>query len=155
MQKLNLPDFAFSLKKVYGQEKILDIIRKKYVVLTPEEWVRQNVIHYFKEYLGVPVTLMAVEKSFKIGNVSKRFDIAVYDPNGSPVMLTECKSPDVSISQKVFDQAARYNMRLHVHYLFITNGLSHYGGIVDYKNQAFNYIKELPLYSDMIEKREL
>ena len=153
MRRLNLPEPEVSVIAEQGEYKILDIIRKKYVALTPEEWVRQHVIHYFKSTLEVPPTLMAVEKSFRIGQMTKRFDVAVYNNEGTPLLLTECKSPDVSVSQKVFDQALRYNMHLHVDYLFVTNGLEHYGGKIDYRNQTFRFIKKLPKYQDMIENR--
>ncbi|MCF8308372.1 MAG: type I restriction enzyme HsdR N-terminal domain-containing protein [Bacteroidales bacterium] len=151
MQRLNLPEFEANIIKEKGQEKIMDIVRKKYVALTPEEWVRQHVIHYFGNYLNVPYTLMAVEKAFTIGNVSKRFDIAVYTSKKKPVLLSECKSPDVPISQKVFDQAAVYNMKLHVDYLFVTNGLTHFGGKIDYQNQRFKFLNALPDYNEMID----
>ena len=150
MQRLNLPEFEANIIKEDGQEKIMDIVRKKYVALTPEEWVRQHVIHYFRNYLDVPYTLMAVEKAFTIGNVSKRFDIAVYTNKKKPVLLSECKSPDVPIKQKVFDQAAIYNMKLHVDYLFVTNGLTHFGGKIDYQNRRFHFLKALPDYYEMI-----
>ncbi|MCF8230824.1 MAG: type I restriction enzyme HsdR N-terminal domain-containing protein [Bacteroidales bacterium] len=151
MQRLNLPDFEANIIKENGQEKILDRVRRKYVTLTPEEWVRQHVIHYFANFLGVPYTLMAVEKAFTIGSVSKRFDIAVYSKKNKPVLLSECKSPDVRINQKAFDQAAVYNMKLHVDYLFVTNGLTHFGGRVDYRKQRFDFIESLPDYYQMID----
>lgn len=154
MRKLNLPEPDLSVITEKNEYKILDIIRKKYVALTPEEWVRQHVIHYFKNTLEVPATLMAVEKSFRIGRLTKRFDIAVFSNKGTPVLLTECKSPDVSVSQKAFDQAVRYNMHLHVDYLFVTNGLEHYGGEIDYRKQTFRFIKNLPKYKDMVENNE-
>lgn len=155
MQRLNLPEFETNIIEEEGQKKIMDIVRKKYVALTPEEWVRQHVIHYFRNYLEVPYTLMAVEKAFTIGNVSKRFDIAVYTNKKKPVLLSECKSPDVPISQKVFDQAAVYNMKLHVDYLFVTNGLTHFGGKIDYQNQRFKFLKTLPDYFEMIDNGQV
>ncbi len=135
MHKLNLPDSDIKVINDAGETKIMDIIRRKYVSCTPEEWVRQHVIHYFKNKLEVPPALMAVEKSFRIGAVTKRFDIAVYNKKAEPLLLAECKAPEVSITQKVFDQIAGYNLRLHVDYLFVTNGLEHYGGGGDYEKQ--------------------
>lgn len=152
MKKLNLPAFDATIKQEDGQNKILDVVRRRYVALTPEEWVRQHVIHYFHYFLGVPYTLMAVEKGFRVGQLQKRFDVAVYTRAGKAVMLVECKAPGVPIKQEVFDQIARYNLEMQVDYLFLTNGMTHYGGRMDYHNQTFRFIENLPEYAQMTEE---
>jgi len=150
MGRLNEPDFSIKIIEQNGKRKVLDIIRKKYVVLTPEEWVRQNMIHYLIEIKGVPKTLITVEEAIKVNNLTKRVDIAVYNKKGVPVLLVECKASSVKIDQKVFDQALRYNMQLHVKYLLVTNGIKHFGCIINYEKQDYSYLTDIPCYNDMI-----
>ena len=112
MQKLNLPSFQFKLKSSENKQLIFDIIRKKYVVLTPEEWVRQNLIHFLIKEKNYPISLISCEKQLLVNKLKKRFDLLIYGPNGTPILIIECKSPKVKISQDTFDQIARYNMEL-------------------------------------------
>lgn len=124
---------------------IFDIIRKKYVVLTPEEWVRQHVVHYLIYTRSFRQSYINVEKMFKISNIVKRYDVVVYNPDGSIYLLVECKKPDIKLSQTVFDQIARYNLQLNAKYLMVTNGLQHIYCRLDYENQKYNFLAEVPL----------
>jgi len=124
---------------------IFDIIRKKYVVLTPEEWVRQHVVHYLIYTRSFRKSYINVEKMFKINNIVKRYDVVVYNPDGSIYLLVECKKPDIKLSQTVFDQIARYNLQLNAKYLMVTNGLQHIYCRLDYENQKYNFLAEVPL----------
>ena len=147
---LALPSAGFFENKTDGKHKVFDIVRKKYVVLTPEEWVRQHMIHFLVNYKSVPVSLMVIEKTFKLERLQKRFDIAVYSRQGDPVLLVECKAPHVQLSQSVIDQALRYNMKLHVKYLLVTNGMKHAGYFVDYQQNKLEALNELPVYEQLI-----
>lgn len=151
----NLPDLAlpparFFEDKSDGKHKVFDIVRKKYFVLTPEEWVRQHMIHFLVNHRSVPVSLMVVEKTFKLDRLQKRFDIAVYNRQAEPVLLVECKASQVQLSQQVIDQALRYNMKLHVKYLLVTNGMKHAGYYVDYQKSKLEVLNELPVYEQLI-----
>jgi len=149
MHLLNFPVFEFRFTVRNELEFIFDPVRVKYVRLTPEEWVRQHVIAYLNTYKGVPFSLMGVEKLLKLNGLSKRCDVVVYNRNGTPLLLVECKAPGVPVSQAVFDQAARYNLRLQVSYLMITNGLEHYSCLIDYAGNAYSFLEELPAFSEM------
>ncbi|HRW62678.1 MAG TPA: type I restriction enzyme HsdR N-terminal domain-containing protein, partial [Bacteroidales bacterium] len=126
MEKLNLPTYSFNIKFIEQRKYIFDFIRKKYVILTPEEWVRQNFLKYLVEEKKYPASLIAVEKEFKLNNLSKRSDAVIYNKQGTPILIVECKAPEVKIGQNVFDQIARYNMVLNVKLLVVTNGLQHF-----------------------------
>lgn len=149
MDKLNLPSFQFRVKKQEHRMMIFDEIRRKFVTLTPEEWVRQNFIKYLCQHLGYPQQLMAIEKSVNVNGIQQRADIVIYSRRGSPVMIIECKASHVSISNEVFAQAARYNMKLKVDYLILTNGLKHYGAKLDYANETYNLLSELPAFNNI------
>lgn len=150
MQHLNFPDFEFRFGLAGEKKMIFDPVRKKMVALTPEEWVRQHVISWLLERSKVPAGLIGVEKQIVINNLVKRFDIAVFDRSGTPVLLVECKAPTVEITEKVFDQAARYNMQLKVKFFVITNGINHYYCKIDYVNCSYVFIEEIPLFVDLI-----
>ncbi|MEA3504468.1 MAG: type I restriction enzyme HsdR N-terminal domain-containing protein [Bacteroidota bacterium] len=149
MKRLNLPEFPIKIIEQDGRRKILDIIRKKYIVLTPEEWVRQNFIHFLIEEKNVPATLITVEETIKVNNLTKRVDIAVYNKQGKPMLLVECKSTSIKMSQKVFDQAVRYNMQLHVKYIIVTNGFEHFGCKIDYETQNYCYLTQIPDFNEI------
>lgn len=121
--QLNFPTYNFKVKKVENRNYIFDIIRKKFVVLTPEEWVRQHLVHYFITHCQCPASLISVEKQLKVNGLNKRFDLVVYHNNGKPLLLAECKAPDIMLSTETFLQAAVYNKVLGVHHMVITNGL--------------------------------
>ncbi len=126
MESLNLPTYSFTIKSEAGRNYIFDAIRKKYIVLTPEEWVRQNFIQYLVQDKGFPASLITVEQQFSFNKMKKRSDILVYNKLGDPVLLVECKAPAVPINEKVFDQIGLYNLTHHVPWLLVTNGIKHY-----------------------------
>ncbi|NOS91311.1 MAG: type I restriction enzyme HsdR N-terminal domain-containing protein [Cyclobacteriaceae bacterium] len=126
MQKLNLPEINATLKKEYGKVWIFDMIRKKYIVLTPEEWVRQHFIHYLIHELHYPRSLFRIESSLTYNKLQKRSDILIFDRDGKPWMLIECKSADIRLSQKAFNQVAVYNMTVNAKYIAVTNGMVHF-----------------------------
>ncbi len=150
LPELTLPPVRLYESQVGNQLTVFDIVRKKYVVLTPEEWVRQHMIHFLVNFRSVPVSLMAIEQTFKLEKLQKRFDIAVYSRQGEPVLLVECKAPEVPLSQRVVDQALRYNMKLHVKYLLISNGMKHAGYYADYQQNKLEVLDELPVYEQLI-----
>ena len=146
MQKLNLPIYSIKLKKEGNKTLVFDSIRKKHIVLTPEEWVRQNFIQFLIQEKNYPASLIAVEMGIDLLNTKKRCDIVLYNTKGLPHMIVECKAPSIKISQDTFDQIARYNMSLKTDLLIVTNGLQHYAGIMDYQNQLYHFLKEIPNY---------
>jgi hypothetical protein len=148
MQPLNLPTYKFRIKSSENKHFIFDIIRKKYMVLTPEEWVRQHFIHYLIEEKKYPISLIAVEKKLTINKLTKRTDILVFNNKGLPNIIVECKAPSVKITQETFDQIARYNLKLEANYLITTNGLEHFYCKMDTKNEQYIFLKNLPAYSD-------
>ena len=148
---LNLPELTVKVKS--EGELIFDPVRKKWLKLTPEEWVRQNLIMYLHTYLHYPLSLMETEKQFKLFNTIKRADIVLNDTNLKPIIIVDCKSTNVKIDQGVFDQAIRYNMALGVKYLFISNGIKHFAIKLD-SNKPI-YLDKLPDYSEfLIHKME-
>ena len=149
MKQLNLPIFEFALKETNGKTYIFDEIRKKYLILTPEEWVRQNFVKFLVSHKGFPASLIVLEKPFKLNNSDKRSDIVVYNKNGKIVLLVECKAPEINISQKVFDQAASYNLKLNAEFLIITNGIAHYCCKLDYKVKKWLFMDEIPYFSEL------
>jgi hypothetical protein len=149
MQKLNLPEYDFRIKTDDGKTLIFDAIRRKFVVLTPEEWVRQNFIEYLKTEKKYPENLMAVEKQVKINGLQRRFDLLIYTRNGQPFLIAEFKAPEVKITQEVFDQVVRYNMALKVARIIVSNGLQHFACEIDYTNNSFSYLLEVPGYGNL------
>ena len=143
MKSLNLPPFEYKVKKQNGQVWIFDSIRKRYVVLTPEEWVRQHFIHFLIERKGYPAQLIAVEKEIQVCGMKRRFDIVCYDRQATPYLIVECKAPSVSLSQVVFDKALQYNLSISARFVAITNGCEHYCGEISGTNQ-FRGLPEIP-----------
>lgn len=148
MQVLNLPHFKFKIKSTENKYFIFDIVRKKYIVLTPEEWVRQHIVHYLIFKKKYPISLIAVEKQLTINTLNKRTDIVVYSSNGKPHIIVECKASNIKINQEVFNQIARYNLKLNANYLMVSNGLEHYYCKIDSENEKYNFLKELPHYGN-------
>lgn len=146
MQKLNFPDYTFRFKNSENKLAIFDGVRKKFVILTPEEWVRQHVVTYLLNDLMYPKSYLNVEKLLKINGLSKRYDIVVYNTDGSVFLLVECKAPSVAITQITFDQIARYNMAAKAQYMMVTNGINHYFCSMDYEQEKYIFLKELPAY---------
>jgi len=146
MQKLNLPAYQFSIKTLNLKQYIFDSIRKRYVLLTPEEWVRQNFIRYLITEKKYPSSLMAVERQIEINGKLFRFDLLVYNKKGDPLLIAEFKAPGVSVNQEVFDQVVRYNMALKVKLVIISNGMQHYVCQIDYTTNSYKFLQEVPFY---------
>ncbi len=146
MQQLLFPSYSFTLKNKENKPYIFDTIRKKYVRLTPEEWVRQHTLLFLMETHHYPKSLINVEKEFMVNGTKKRYDIVVYNKDGSIFLMIECKSPTITINQETFDQIARYNLQLDATYLMVTNGLNHYYCQMDYNNQRYTFVRELPTF---------
>jgi len=147
---LNFPLPVFRIIPGSGQSsKIFDMIRRKYVLLTPEEWVRQHLLNYLTKEKKFPSSLIAVEKSVKVNALPRRTDVLVYNSRLEKLLLAECKAPSVKITQSVFDQAARYNMTLDVKYFVLTNGLETYCCTMDHRLKKYNFLKEVPSYAEL------
>ena len=146
MPQLNLPNVALKIKSVDDTTQVFDEVRKKYFVLTPEEWVRQHFIHYLNKEKNYPLGLMGVEKMVKYNSQSTRADIVLYNNEGKQSMIVECKAPSVKITQEAFNQIAKYNFQLRVKYLVVTNGMQHYCCKMDYENNKITFLKEVPVY---------
>ena len=150
MYELNLPKYGIKIANENGHLTIFDVLRRKYVALTPEEWVRQHFVHYLIGHKGYPQTLMANEIQLAIGNKILRCDSVLYDRSLKPRMIIEYKAPTVNITQKVFDQITVYNMLLHVDYLVVSNGIKHYCCQMDYDNQKYLFLEDIPDYQEII-----
>ena len=147
MIDLCFPNYEFRIKNRHNKKYIFDLIRKKFILLTPEEWVRQNCIMFLINEQKVPKVLINVEKKIKVNNLTKRYDIIVYRPNGSVFLLVECKSPKVNINQETFNQISIYNSEIIAQYLMLTNGLFNYYCSIDYSNQCYKFVKDFPKYT--------
>ena len=146
MYELNLPSFDFRLKKENSVVFIFDVIRKKFVKLTPEEWVRQHVVHFLLEQKHYPASLMNVEVGMEIQTMRRRADIVCYESDGGVRLITECKAPEVKITQTVFEQIAQYNMRLKAKYLLVTNGLEHFVCEINAEQKTYTFLQDIPPY---------
>ena len=144
MQKLNFQLYNFRFKNSENKVSIFDEIRKKFIILTPEEWVRQHVVQFLLEDKKYPKSLINVEKVLKVNGLRKRYDVVVFNPDGSIFILIECKAPEIKIAQTTFDQIARYNMTMKAEYLMLTNGLNHYFCQMDYENGKYEFLRALP-----------
>ncbi len=149
MQQLNFSRFEFRLRQLDIRQEIFDPVRHKFVALTPEEWVRQHLIAYLTLGKGYPVPMIGVEKQLLLNKMPKRFDLVVFNRNATPLLLAECKAPGVEITEKAFDQAARYNILLKAEYFLITNGLEHYTCRIDYENKQYIFIEEIPHFDEV------
>ncbi len=147
---LNLPTYSFQLKHKPNGAYVFDIIRKKDIKLTPEEWVRQHFLVYMIHHLGYPAGLISVEYGLTINKLNKRSDIVVFDKTGQPLLIVECKAPTVSISQETFDQIATYNLNLNVKYLIVTNGLQHYCCQMSYNPMSYLFLDNIPTYTKLL-----
>jgi hypothetical protein len=150
LRLLNLPQYSFKITGAEGSEMILDPLRRKYVRLTPEEWVRQNFVQYLVNEGKYPPGLIGIEVMFRWNKLKRRVDILVHNRLGEPVMIVECKEPEVRISDKVFDQIVCYNMGLKVPYIVVTNGLDHYACKMNFQENKYDYLDVLPLYEDLL-----
>jgi hypothetical protein len=147
MQKLNFYSYSFRFKNSENKVSIFDEIRKKFIILTAEEWVRQHVVQFLLEEKKYPISHINVEKVLKVNGLRKRYDVVVYNPDGSIYILIECKAPTIKIAQATFDQIARYNMAMNAQFLMVTNGLNHYFCQMDFENEKYQFLDELPNYT--------
>lgn len=147
MEPLNFPAFSFRVKNTENKTLVFDVLRKKFVVLTPEEWVRQHVIMYLNQILHYPLSHMISERKTGHKNSNQRLDLLIMNAEGNPLILVECKAPSVLITQETFDQIARYQLGLKADFLMVTNGLNHYFCSMDYLNESYQFLKALPAYN--------
>ncbi len=148
MQELNFPKFVFRFKNNENKVSIFDVIRKRFMVLQPEEWVRQHCVHYLIEVKKYPISLINVEKELKVNDLKKRYDIVISNTDGSIHLIVECKAPKIEIKQNTFDQIARYNLALNATYLMVTNGINHYYCSMDFKAEQYHFLKDIPDYQE-------
>ena len=149
MIQLTLPPYQIRVKETHGRKQIFDILRRKYVALTPEEWVRQHFIHYLVEHKNYPSSLLANEVSLQIGEKRMRADSVLYDNQLHPRMIIEYKAPNITLTQKVFDQITIYNLLLHVDYLIVSNGMTTYICKMDYEKQTYMFLEAIPNYENI------
>ena len=149
MFRLNLPQYEIKIGEKNGKRTIFDFLRRKYVSLTPEEWVRQHFTHYLTDHKGYPKGLMGNEVELRVGEKRLRCDTILYNKEGQPRMIVEYKAPTIQIQQKTFDQISVYNLLLHVDYLIVSNGLQHYCCKMDYDSQKYLFLKEIPDYQNL------
>ena len=147
MQQLNFPCYTFRVKNNENRTLIFDEIRKKFVVLTPEEWVRQHVVQFLIQEKNYPLSHINVERQITLNGLKKRYDVVVFKPNGQLHILVECKAPEINISQSTFDQIAQYNFKLNANYLMVSNGLSHFYCQTDLVAEKYEFMQEIPEFS--------
>ncbi|HPR58345.1 MAG TPA: type I restriction enzyme HsdR N-terminal domain-containing protein [Bacteroidales bacterium] len=155
MEQLNLPFYQFTTRNAKGKEEIFDVIRRKFVALTPEEWVRQHFIHYLNTEKNVPLWMIAVEKTLIYNRMNKRADILVYSGNGKPLLMAECKAASVPINQRVFDQVARYNLTMRVPFLVVTNGLVQICCKINLDEASYEFLDDIPDYETLVRSENL
>jgi Type I restriction enzyme R protein N terminus (HSDR_N) len=147
--RIPIKAYDFKLKEINGQQFIYDIVRKKFLLITPEEWVRQNILQYLMDDLLYPKALISLEKELIYNNLKRRTDILVYDRNNRAKLIVECKAATVKINQKTFDQIARYNLQLKVPWLLVTNGATSYCAYIDFKKNQFDFRENIPRFDDL------
>lgn len=152
MQTLNLPETDLKIINKDGRLHVFDILRRKYVSLTPEEWVRQQFVHFLILHKGYPVECIGNEISITLNNTKKRCDSVVYGRNAKPTMIIEYKSPQTEITQNVFEQISRYNIRLKVKWLIVSNGMRHYCCRIDYDNGTYQFVEDVPSFNEIWEQ---
>jgi hypothetical protein len=150
LKELNLPAYSFTIKGKEGSEMILDTLRRKYVRLTPEEWVRQNFIQYLIREGNYPPGLIGVEVMFTLNTMKRRVDILIHNRRGEPVMIVECKAPEIKIDDVIFDQIVKYNMTLRVPWIVVTNGINHFACKIDHQQNKYEFLLVIPLYEDLL-----
>ena len=153
MHALNLPAYEARITINDGKRQIFDPLRKSYVALTPEEWVRQHFVNFLLNVKGFPATLMANEVAITLNGMKKRCDTVVYDKALKPRVIVEYKAPTVKITKEVFAQISRYNLTLKVDYLIVSNGLQHYCCMMDYTSNTYRFLQEIPEYNTILEER--
>lgn len=150
METLNLPKTDLKITTRDGKPHVFDVLRRKYVALTPEEWVRQHFVHFLIRQKGYPAECIGNEVSITLGRTRKRCDTVVYGSHAEPVMVVEYKSPETDITQQVFDQISRYNIRLRVKWLIVSNGLRHYCCRIDYESGCCSFVEDIPTYGEVV-----
>lgn len=150
MYSLNLPTYDAKIRKENNGLEIFDPLRRKYVFLTPEEWVRQHFVNYLITEKNYPASLMANEAGIKLNSLTRRCDTVVYNKHLEPLMIIEYKESNIKVTQQVFDQVVRYNNVLKVRYIVVSNGINHYCCRIDYENQSFEYLTEIPDYKNLV-----
>ena len=141
--------YDFNTRETNGKREILDPLRRQFVALTPEEWVRQNLVQFLVQDMGYPRGFIAIEKYIELHGKSYRADIVVHDRAGAALLLAECKEPGVKVSQETFDQIARYNRVLRARYLLVSNGLEHYCYAIDRERAEYRFLEQLPRYEEL------
>ena len=149
MFRLNLPQYEIKIGEKDGKRRIFDFLRRKYVALTPEEWVRQHFTHFLVEHKGYPKGLLGNEVELHVGEKRLRCDTVLHNQQGQPQMIIEYKAPTVQIQQKTFDQISAYNLLLKVDYLIVSNGLEHYCCRMDYEHQKYLFLRDIPDYENL------
>ena len=149
MYQLNLPTYDLRLRRTGNRDMIFDVLRRKYVALTPEEWARQHFVHFLIEHKGYPTALLANEIELRIGGKHLRADTLLYNKELRPHMLIEYKSPTIALTQKVFDQISAYNLLLHADYLIVSNGMQHICCRMDYEQNTYHFLEKIPDYSEL------
>ena len=149
LTSLNLPTYNHRIIQEGKKTKIFDQVRKKFLVLTPEEWVRQNFVQYLIQEKGYPASLICIEKGLKVNELFKRCDILIYNSYGQAKLLIECKSPNVKLSSETFQQVARYNISFKLPYLIVTNGMQHFCSKVDFELSIYSFLESIPSYAEL------
>lgn len=149
--KLDFPEYAFRMREGEKGAEIFDVARRKFVALTPEEWVRQHALHFLVHEKKMPLGRINVEYFVTGLNKPRRADIVVFDQCANPLLIVECKAPEVKITQAGFDQIARYNIAIKANYLFVTNGLNHFFCRIDFIGQSYRFLPEIPDYQTLCE----
>lgn len=147
--EINLPPYDSRVRYRDGKREIFDFLRRRYVALTPEEWVRQHFVHYLVGHRGYPKGLLANEVELRVGEKRLRCDSVLYDKELHPRMIIEYKAPDVNITQAVFNQITVYNMLLHVDYLVVSNGRQHYCCRMLYDSRSYEFLQDIPAYGEL------
>ena len=147
---LNLPTYSFRIKEKEDKRFIFDAFRRKWVALTPEEWVRQNFIRYLTDDKHYPGALISIEHSLRMNQQNFRADAVIFSNTGKPSVIIECKAPGVNISQHVFDQIVPYNMEFNVKYLIVTNGMNHYCCMINQQTLSYTFLPDIPDYKDIV-----
>ena len=153
MDALNLPPYDIKVSEKDGKRLIFDELRRRYVALTPEEWVRQHFVHYLIGHLGYPAGLLANEVELKIGDKRLRCDSILFDKQAHPQMIIEYKAPNIQLTQRVFSQISAYNLLLHVDYLIVSNGMQHICCRMDYTNNTYHFLQEIPTYEEVMSDK--
>ncbi|SHK95776.1 type I restriction enzyme HsdR N-terminal domain-containing protein [Xylanibacter ruminicola] len=149
MFRLNLPTYEIKIAQQGNKQLIFDILRRKYVALTPEEWVRQHFVHYLIDHKGYPAGLLGNEIELSVGEKHLRCDSVLYNKVTQPQMIIEYKAPTIKLQQKTFDQISAYNLLLKVDYLIVSNGMQHICCRMDYENQKYCFLEDIPDYQNL------